>query len=92
MKSFTILEGRGKANVGKVVSIIEVTEKIALVKMGCTNYEICLNGNTLEEKLNRCSEAWADANTTYTQSFDMYKEGANKARVGIVVRDLEINY
>jgi len=94
MKSFTILEGRGKANVGKVVTILEVTEKIALVKMGRTNYEICLNGMTLEEKLNRGSEAWMRANTTlrFADVIDMYKEGASKARGGIVVRDLEINY
>ena len=93
MKSFTILRGRGKANVGKVVTILEVTEEIALVKMGRTNFEICLNGKTLKERLNRCSQAWADANTEhgYTASFDMYKIGSNR-RGGIGVYNLEINY
>ena len=94
MTSFTILEGRGKANVGKVVTILEVTEEKALVKMGRTNLEIYLEGMTLEEKLNRGSEAWMRANTTrrFADNFDMYKVGADRNRGGIGVYDLEINH
>ena len=94
MKSFTILRGRGKANVGKIVTILEVTEEKVLVKMGRTNYEIYLDGKTLEEKLNRCNQDWADVNTThtYTDPFDMYKIGADRMRTGTGVYDLEINY
>ena len=44
MKSFTILRGRGKANIGKIVTILDVTEEKVLVKMGRTNYEIYLDG------------------------------------------------
>ena len=94
MKSFTILEGRGKANVGKIVTILEVTEEKVFVKMGRTNYEIYLDGKTLEEKLNRGSESWMRANTTrrYSENFDMYKIGADRRRGGTGVYDLEINY
>ena len=94
MKSFTILRGRGKANVGKVVTILEVTEEKALVKMGRTNYEIYLDGMTLEEKLNRGSEAWTRENTThrFADCFDMYKIGADRIRGGTGVYDLKINY
>ena len=94
MKSFTILEGRGKANVGKVVTILEVTEEKALVIMGRTNYEIYLNGMTLEEKLNRGCQSWMRENTTerYAYNFDMYKMGADRGRGGTGVYDLEINY
>ena len=94
MKSFTILRGRGKANVGKTVTILEVTEEKVLVKMGRTNYEIYLDGKTLDEKLNRCNQDWVDANNTqtYTAPFDMYKIGADRRRGGTGVYDLEINY
>jgi hypothetical protein len=94
MKSFTILSGRGKANVGKVVTILEVTEEKALVKMGRTNLEIYLDGMTLEEKLNRGCEAWTRENTNhrFADCFDMHKVGADRNRGGIGVYDLEINY
>ncbi len=94
MKSFTILRGRGKAHVGKVVTILEVTEEKVLVKMGRTNLEIYLEGMTLEQKLNRASVSWMRANTTrrFADQFDMYKIGADRNYSGINVCDLEINY
>ncbi|MCP4484324.1 MAG: hypothetical protein GY823_07185 [Flavobacteriaceae bacterium] len=94
MKSFTILEGRGKAHVGKVVTILEVTEEKVLVKMGRTNLEIYLDGKTLEEKLNRASVSWMRANTNrrFADCFDMRKVGADRNRGGIGVYDLVINY
>ena len=93
MKSFTILEGRGKSHVGKTVTILEVTKEKVFVKMGRTNYEILLNGNTLDNLLYECTDEYVEdnENVEYRRYFNLYKLNLNTNGGGIGVYNLKIN-